>query len=368
MFLYVCLPLFLYTQLGEERLWAVSLVVAVPAAGRWAAASFWGRRLDRWGRQRPFMLLGLGAYGAILAVLPLLQNTYTIWLATGMAALVTSAYNPAVRAWLTLGSGGHGVRLLARWHQWETLGYFVGSTWLGWAVVARPELLPALLGAGALLCWACGLWLALAVPDRAVALARRGAGRAGPGRKIIPWPVPIFILTAFLMWDAVATVFGVYFTQHLKGSALLYGITLGGATFAGLLAYGPLAVLSGRRSPENLFQGAAWGYTAMYLLLVLRSPWLVSLGYAVPMVAVCRTAVNALLTRRVAEDQRGRALGELEAAEAAAAAVGPLLGGLLAHHLGLQTVPRAALAGSLLLHLLALHMAAAKGGSVVPKD
>lgn len=158
------------------------------------------------------------------------------------------------------------------------------------------------------------------------------------------------------MWDAVAAVFGVYFTQHLKAGAPLYGLTLGSATFIGLVAYGPLAALAGRRSPENLFQGAAWGYTAMYALLVLPAPWVVGLGYAVPMAAVCRTAVNALITRRVAEERRGRALGELEAAEAAAAAVGPLLGGLLAHHLGLPSVPQAALAGSLLLHLLALRM------------
>lgn len=374
--LFVCLPLFIYTELGEERLWVLGMVVAAPSAAHWLAAPFWGRLIDRTGRQRRSILQGLAAYGLLLGMLPALGNTVAILATLALAGLGAAALNPAALAWLTLGQGRHGLVRLARWHQWEAAGYFVGSSLMGWAVVTHPAALPWLFRVTAGLLGLCLLWVARTVDDRPLPASppvpdrfgvRRRPARSRrqletqpeprTSRRALPRELPLFILTAFVLWEAVAAVFGLYFTQHLQASGLFYGATLGAATLIGLLAYGPLARRSDRQSPAGLFRWAARGYTGMYLLLVAPWPWLVGCGYLIPMAAVSRTAINAAVTRQVADQRRGQALGEVEAAAAAAAALGPLLGGILADNFGLPIVPWVALSGSLLLHLL-----------VIPKD
>ncbi|MBE3590761.1 MAG: hypothetical protein IMW98_08070 [Firmicutes bacterium] len=376
--LYAYLPIYLYAHLGEERLWVIGLLPAVPGAARFVAAPFWGRQADRLARQRPFLVGGLAAYAALMLLLPRVTASLQAVALVAAASAFTCAFNPVARVWWTLRAPGRAVLDLAGWYRAEAAGFLGGSALLGWAAGSGAAALAAWMWSMGALFAAAAVWVAWAVPDAprregwgggGSGGGPRGSSRAGSriaGRGPAPSPMraaaPVlgFVLLASLTWEAVAATYGVYVTQELGVPAPLYGLTIGASTAVNLWAYGPLAAAAERRGGGPLFLWSALGYAAMYLLMATRSPWAASLAYLVPMSAVLRTATNAWLAARVPEGARGRASGLLDAAEACAAMLGAFLGGVAAHRLGLAFVPRAALAGSLPL-LLILAWARVRG-------
>lgn len=133
----------------------------------------------------------------------------------------------------------------------------------------------------------------------------------------------------------------------------LYGLLMGSSTFVSVVAYGSLAEFCQKRGYYKIFQIAAWGYTAMYLLMAYPSVPTASCGYLLPMSTVVRTAMNGLVVNQVPRIYHGEAMGLIDSVEAGSLAWGAILGGFIAHSQGLAFIPKLALAGSVLLHILA---------------
>ncbi|NMB11193.1 MAG: MFS transporter [Firmicutes bacterium] len=363
MLLYAYLPLCLYYSLGETRLWVIGLFMGIPSFVRLLVAPLWGKWTDRLGRQRVFIVTGLLAYGLLLLVLPRYTDPLAITAFTSLMAVLFAAFNPVSRVWLSLSCPREEIHRLANWHQWEAAGYLVSSVVAGWSVnegyLALTELL-TLLGI-LLLGSACLVSLTLRdIPARSplrrieyiqspsLSSHRRALGMAG----IFPLTALLYFLASSTTWEAVATNFGLYFTGFLGGSVRLYGLLIGTSTFVSILAYGSLAGFCERHGYRKTLQMAAWGYTFMYLLMSYPSVRIAGCAYLLPMSTVVRSAMNVLVTSQVPERKRGEAMGLVESVEACSTAWGAVLGGLVAHQQGLDCIPRLAVAGSILLHML----------------
>ena len=361
--LYAYLPLYFLNNLGETRLWIIGLLVGVPSLVRLGVAPLWGKYVDRVGRQGFFFTGGLLAYAIFFFLLPRFSSPMQVVRAAAFAAVFTSVFNPASRAWLLYGGPEQGLRRLASWHQWEAAGYLVSSVTIGWVVnngyldlAEIPLLLSMLLGIGAI---AIGLFLPSIPTGSGAERRKRGQQTSSHLREIpggadlLPYAALVYLLASSFTWEIVATTFGMYFIGMLGGSMRLYGLLMGTSTFVSVVAYGLLAGFCQKRGYYRVFQIAAWGYTAMYLLMVYPSVPTVSCGYLLPMNTVVRTAMNGLVANQVPEIYHGEAMGLMDSVEAGSLAWGDILGGLIAHGQGLAFMPKIALAGSVLLHILA---------------
>ncbi len=360
--LFSYLPLYLDGYVGETRYWLISLMPATPALIRLIMAPHWGRRADAAGSQRSYVVMGLLAYSVLLALLPSITQTESIVLLTALSAIPFSAFNPVARSWLTLQQPAKGLLRLARWHQWEACGYFVTAGLVGWLAMDEVASLVPLMRwmAGALA--VCALVVIVFTRDMPAAVAlsefqalRRAAARLarGSGRRVLPLSLLAFVLVSSLGWEAVANMFGLYFTKEVGGPLHLYGAVISASTLVSMAVYGLMADFGRKRGWRALLRFAAWGYTGMYALMAVRSPWTVGAAYLIPMSTFVHTACNVFVTEHVPEGQRGTALGRIESVEAGTILVGALAGGLLADHFGLYAVPLSVLAASLLLHAVA---------------
>lgn len=361
--LFSYLPLYLSSHVGESRYWLISLVPATPALIRFVMAPHWGRQADAVGSQRSFVVMGLLAYSALLALLPLMAHTESIVLLIALLAIAFSAFNPVIRSWLTLQQPQKGLQRLARWHQWEACGYFVTAGLVGWLAMDEVSALVPLMRWIAAALSACALLVMFFTREMPTAVAvgelptkRRSHRRWtwGGGRKmLLPLSLLAFLLVSSLGWEAVANMFGLYFTKEIGGPLHIYGAIISASTLVSLVTYGLLAEFGKKRGYRSLLRLSAWGYTCMYALMALRSPWTVALAYLIPMSTLVHTACNVFITEYVPESQRGTAMGRVESVESSTILIGALAGGLLADFFGLYAVPLAALASSALLHVVA---------------
>jgi len=364
MLLYAYLPLRLYYYLGETRLWVIGLFMGIPSFVRLLAAPLWGKWSDRLGRQRVFVVTGLLAYALLLLFLPRYADPLVAIAFTSLMAVPFAAFNPVSRVCILLRCPRERVQRLARWHQWEAAGYLVSSVVVGWSVnqghLALTEFLTLL---GILLCLGACL-IAITLRDMPIRLSFRKMGHPQPMSPsssrlalgmmgVLPLTALAYLLTSSTTWEVVATTFGLYFTGFLGGSIRLYGFLIGTSTFVSILAYGVLAGFCERHGYPRTLQIAAWGYTAMYLLMSYPSIRTVGFAYMLPMSTVVRSAMNVMVSSQIPEKKRGEAMGLVDSVEAFSTAWGAVLGGLIAHRQGLEYIPKVAVAGSLLLHMLA---------------
>ena len=362
MLVYAYLPFHFHNHMGETRLWVIGLFVGAPSLVRLAVSPLWGKYADRVGRQRALITGGLLAYAMLLFLLPRYTEPMQVVTVASLMAVLSSAFNPVSRVWLLLSSSGQGLRRLANWHQWEAAGYLVSSVTIGWVVNSGyldlteiPLLLCMLLVTSAVV---IGLFLPdIPVRSPGWQVEERSKAPVLPHWaysriSVFPHTALIYLLASSLTWEVVATTFGLYFTGLLGGSIRLYGLLIGTSTFLSVLAYGSLAGFCQRRGHRQVLQIAAWGYTAMYLLMSYPSVSTAGCAYLLPMSSVVRTAMNGLVANQVSERHRGEAMGLVDSVEAGSVAWGAILGGLIAHRQGLAFIPKVAVAGSILLHML----------------
>lgn len=352
--LYAYLPVHLYAVLGEQRFAVISLILAVPNLARFAAAGLWGAALDRTGRTRPFLLLGMAAYTLSLAALSAMRDPALTVLTVCALAVPASAYNPSARGYLTRWPGDGG-RALAGWLRAETAGWLAGGLAMAFAAGRHPAALPV---TGAVLALSALVALCT-VPEPPRGPAGRPTGPRGglAGLDPLVWRTAGYVGMAVMLAEAVFAVFGIYLTQFLGGPEWLYGAAITGSTVTALLIYGPLTrAASAGRAPVLLLAAAA-GYVVSFALALARSPWVVAASFTLPMFAAVRVGATWLAAAGSDEGSRGRAMGAIESAEAVAAALGSLGGGLLADAAGARAVIGTALGLSLVL----LPLAAAVG-------
>ncbi|MBX6377259.1 MAG: hypothetical protein IRY95_01800, partial [Clostridia bacterium] len=243
------------------------------------------------------------------------------------------------------------LRPLAAWYRWEAAGYLAGG--LGLAAAAARPWGPGLLLQGE----AIALGLAAAVV--AVAVHDLPPLTVSPGRTAGADPplvgAAIFCFAASALWETVALVFGIYWTEHLGGSVSGYGLIISSSTLAGIAAYWPLTAWGPRLGPNGLFRLAAAGYAGSFLSMSAAWAPAAAVAYAVPVSAALHAGAGLAAAEGTGAAARNRGMGVVEAAEALGACVGSLAGGLTADALGPVWVPRlAALAALGLLPLSAV--------------
>lgn len=365
--LFAFLPLYLHQGLGDGHVGLISLFIAVPAGVRFVTAPKWGRKASETGRFKPLIIAGLGAYAAVLIVLPRVAQPLVGLALLTAASLMTSAFGPVCKTWITLNDDQSGLLRLATWYQWESAGYFISGTVFGLLVSDASVLVDA------------ATMLAIVIGADLVLLSFRLPSRPSPEKPpprmqhststprvrpatlklAIPVSLLAFILWSSLTWEAVATTFGMYYVNTLGATTATYGMVLSAATFVGLVCYRPFARLAKVYAKVHGFNRVLWiaalGYSLMYLLMASRSTALVGIAYLLPLSGVVRTGVNLWLTDHVRATERGAAFGILESTEAAAAVLGTVLGGLCADRYGLASVPTVALASTVVLYFLVLN-------------
>ncbi len=363
MLLYAYLPLHSYYCLGETRLWVIGLFVGMPSFVRLLLAPLWGKWADRLEKQQVFIVVGLLAYALLLLLLPRHSDPFVAIIFVSLMAIPFAAFNPVSRVWLLLSCPRKKVHRLASWHQWEAAGYLVSSVVVGWSVNKGYLALTDFLTLVGILLLGSTCLIGLTLRDLPTRSSYRKTGHPkslSPSSRhlalgmvgLLPLTALAYLFTSSTTWEVVATTFGLYFIGFLGGSVRLYGLLIGASTFVSILAYGSLAGFCERYGYRKAFQVAAWGYTAMYLLMSYPSVRIVGCAYLLPMSTVVRSAMNALVSHQVPERKRGEAIGLVDSVEACSTAWGAVLGGLIAHRQGLGYIPKVAVAGSILLHLL----------------
>lgn len=384
--IYAFLPVYLHMHLHEQRLWIVTLALAVPAVVRWVMSPIWGRAADRSARPARLLVVGLLGYSGLLLGIPHLASPAAV---VGLVALTTtfsSSFNPVARALVTMHDTDRSLLNLASWHQWEAAGYLLAGLTLG-AAMNDTATFSLLTTTTALILAVCALWVTLQPAEPASRSEqsspqnwtaantrqqekRHTTGRHATGfRRWLPrsssselyaplrWSL-LFLFVASFVWEAVAGIFGLYFTQSVHGSLSTYGLIISASTALSFLIYKPLARYGDNTSTARLFGMTALSGTIMYGLMSVPTPLSAAISYMVPFNTIARTAFNALLVNNVATTRRGEFLGIMEATESAAAVFGPLAGGIGADRFGLGAIPIFALWGSFTLHLLVTRLTA----------
>src|SRR5690606_8479065 len=140
--------------------------------------------------------------------------------------------------------------------------------------------------------------------------------------------------------EAFFAVLGPYLTEYLAGSLEYVGISMGVASFLGIVVVGPLGRLADRWGAERVLMLGCIGYAVMYgLVAVWRDPLATVILFGLPVFPFMSTGATGTLARRTPARRRGEAIGVYEGTSALAAAVGSVLGGTVADAAGLASVP-----------------------------
>lgn len=178
-----------------------------------------------------------------------------------------------------------------------------------------------------------------------------------------------FALTSVLWNMAVHLPFGlfpVYFTQHLHGSAQLWGIANGATFLSTVLGQRPWGRMCDRAGQRPVLVGAGlWAaLLPLWWALVPGPEWVVLINLVGGYVwAGYNLAAFNLVLEVTPERLRPSYVGLFNTGVGVAAALGPLLGGWLAQRLGIPAV----LVLSTVLRLGALWLFARWSGTPVPR-
>lgn len=372
----VATPAFLIPYFTQERgmsLAGAGLLAGMPNLGLVLALFLWGALADRVGERR-VLLIGL-SLSAVAVVLSMLAGD-AFWLGAAfvlsgaMTACINNTSGRLITGWFPVGRRGlvMGIRQTC-----QPLGMAI-------AAVAVPPIasgvgLTAALGFGGVLVVASLVACACTVVDSPSARAAvpTASGRievpaeAGPGN---PYRgsaalVRVHVVSMLLVIPQFAlSTFGlVWFTAGFGWSAIAAGTLVAVAQFAGAAGRIAVGVWSDRVRSRllPLFQVSLAGVAVLLLASAFGwAEWSAAAAVAFVVASCVSVADNGLAFTAVAEiagrDWAGRALGIQNTGQfLAAAAVGPVIGGLIA----LVGVPAA---------LAVIAAAPALAAPLVPRD
>ena len=365
------LPIALYRMTGQEGLTLISLMTAVPAVVRFFAAQGWGIAIDRAGRQKPFIVMGIGTQALLLASLSATRSVPAIVLVISGAALFSSALSPAARTTATLADEAHSqtkapaIGILPKLLKLESVGWLIGGMAPGFLLDhAGLKMEHLLLGASAVAAATAALGL-LKLQDapltREAADGARQDKHPSPRRwlealrsvgegLLVLYRRPEFaglLLTLFFTFfarEAFFTTYGIYFTE-LGGSTTLYGASISIATFLGILLYDAAAHMTRRWGSVRLVRVTGAVYVLGYVITVAwPSPWGLFAFFSLPLFPFLTMAAASAVMQMSAARERGRGLGILEATDLLAVALGSVCAGSVAARFGLAAVPLVSLA------------------------
>lgn len=370
------LPIALYQQTGASGLVMIALMTAIPAVVRFFAAQLWGTAIDRRGRQKPFLLTGLGTHVVLLALLALNDRPEMTVPLIALGATLYSAFSPAARTMATLidearaAERGVARKTLPAYLKWESTGWLIGGIASGFLLDYFPVTMKHLLAGASLvgaLAWAAmALWLKDAPvkggdsPRVSQAPQEPAAARINE-REQRSWQrlwqslsvlyarpefsgLLLILFFTFFAREAFFTTYGIYLTESLQGGTTLYGASIGIATLLGIFLYDAASKLATRWGSIRLVRATASVYVLGYAITVaFPHPWVLAGYFSLPLFPFLTMAAAMAITEMSAAQERGRGLGILEATDLLAIAVGSVSAGLIATRWGLAAVPVASL-------------------------
>lgn len=140
--------------------------------------------------------------------------------------------------------------------------------------------------------------------------------------------------------EAFFAVLGPYLTEHLGGSLEYVGISMGVASFLGIVVMGPLGRLADSWGAERVLVAGCLGYVAVYgLVALLQDPLATLILFGMPMFPFMSAGATGTIARRTPPERRAEAVGLYEGTSSLAGSFGSLLGGTVADMVGLARVP-----------------------------
>ncbi|HEY8416945.1 MAG TPA: MFS transporter [Limnochordales bacterium] len=376
-------PLYMRQALGEPRLAVTTLMLALSALTWFVAAAVWGRLGDR--VSRPLALVGgtLLVCGVVQAALAVVGGSAAFIAVVVVCSYLLAAIAPLSVSWLTLADPEHPAEESAGFYRMRSVGWTIGS--IGTSLLVN---LLDLSGITAAFLISSGVSVAVALavltaargleaprreavldtanpapanPPRGSATApavsanapigpfgapEMSANPSGQGRRVAIWRfhavgtlVAVVLLTTTGN-EAFFAVVGPYLTEYLSGPPEYVGISIGVASFLGIVIMGPLGRVADRWGAERVLVAGCLIYAAMYALIAAwRDPLATVVLFGSPVFPFMSLGATGTLSRRTPAARRSEAVGVYEGTAALAAAIGSLLGGVVADAAGLGWVP-----------------------------
>jgi MFS family permease len=360
------LPLYAAKQFGPQRAIAAQAIVAAPALVVLFASNMWGAAADVLGRSLPLIALGLGAYAATFLALLGAHSLRDALLIVLLGSTVYSAAAPLVRSYVTLTATTQKGRSLGGLLFFETLGLALANGLANTHYdAARPRSgMQAILLATAAVALAGMAAVAVAArgETRRVTDARRtslAGALFGDLRELYTSPSLRAIVGVALPTFAAQFLYIGMVNLLLRdrwqmapaavGRVLLAHALLGLAVFpfAGRLA----DTMGGWRVLAFGAIGQATKFGALFFVPSAR--W-AGICAALPLFPLVTTGSAAAIAAVSRDSRRAGGMGILMGTLAAGAAIGPLLGGVVADTAGVAATPLCASALAALTVLLAI--------------
>lgn len=345
------LPLYVRSALGEPSYVTIALLVAVPALGTMAASNFWGGLSDVSGRLKPMILVGILAYAAALAWIPVLRDGIGIMVYVGVASLFYGTLAPSLKTYVTLARPDRKAHSLAYVLMAQSTGWLLGSFGAGWLL--EGSIASGLKSA----LWTCSILLAAHAlvcafflrDQRREPLAPRGRrgwiqGLAADLASLYENPklLGLCLLAFFFVAGNYAAwvFFSVYLFEHLGASIRTIRFALVASSVLGIASFLYVGAVIRRFGGRPVLAVGVTLYVGMYLGIALtKDPVIVAAFYALPLYSLVNVSANTLASEYSTAAQRGGGLGVLNGTYALATIAGPVTGGLLADRFGLAAIP-----------------------------
>ena len=333
-------------------------MTAIPAVIRFFSAQFWGSAIDRAGRQKPFVLAGLGGFSLLLALLAAVRTPGMTVALISIGAVLYSAASPAARTMATLIDEGLAGELdrsnptLSTYLKWESVGWLVGGMASGFLLDYFPVTMKHLLLAASLIAALTVLSGLYFLTDPPVG-ARRTGRAPEVSRESNLWQslktlyrrpefssLLLLLFFTFFARESFFTTYGIYLSESLQGGTTLYGVSLTVATLFGIFLYDAASLLAKRMGSVQLIRMTASVYALGYTVTVaFPHPWVLAGYFSLPLFPFLTMSSASAVSELSAAQEHARGLGILEAANLLAVALGSVSAGAIAGRWGLATVP-----------------------------
>ncbi|UCE09256.1 MAG: MFS transporter [Candidatus Thorarchaeota archaeon] len=317
-------------DLGTPDFITLTVVWATPAFVTMVAVNLWGAISDRVEKRKPFMLVGFLAYSGTFVMYSLVTTSMEFLIAAIIGSFFYSAALPMGQAHLTSRTERKGERL-GHFLAWQSAGWFCGAVFSGFTY--QPHLMSTLYQIASVICVTAFACCAAFIKDLPfekkeeesqlgfLSLIRRpGIGRLSAA-----------MFSSQVGINALAFLMAIMIIDELGGAPYMVGISNGGATAIAVAITGYVGTQVDRRGPTRIL---IFAYVTYILFSIgfglVRDPVLAVIMWSLPLYPLAYTAAYALGAVLSNEEERGRAMSLLTGAQNGGAAVGPIVGGLLA--------------------------------------
>ena len=155
-------------------------------------------------------------------------------------------------------------------------------------------------------------------------------------------------ILALVSSSSFNSFFTIYLVDSLSGSRLMAGLAATATTVFGAIAFRVIGPLNDRMGRKPMFLVGAVGYAVYFTTIYLVTNTLVvTILWTLPIYPFIQASAAALMSDYTSIADRGKGLGILESAISLGGGLGPLIGGVIADAITLQSVILFALAAAL---------------------